>query len=115
MNENMPTLDPLLHQPARTLLMAYLSGREEATFSELKRVLEVTDGNLGAHLNKLLEAGYLVSNSTTDKGRTHKLYTMTPTGHSALAEYVTQLSTVVDLSTKRDNSNHGTIAIQSAS
>jgi len=48
----LPRLDPLLHQPVRTQIVAFLSGRGEATFSELKRALAITDGNLGAHLNK---------------------------------------------------------------
>jgi predicted ArsR family transcriptional regulator len=115
MNNHLPNLDPLLHQPARTLLMAYLSGRGEATFSELKRVLEVTDGNLGAHLSKLMEAGYLTSSTTTGSGRTNKIYSLDPTGRTALAEYVTQLSTVVDLSTEDGKSVRDIIATQGAS
>ena len=42
MSTPLPTLDPLLHQPLRTQLAAFLSGRGEATFSELKRVLRAT-------------------------------------------------------------------------
>ena len=51
-------LDPLLHQPIRTRLAAYLAARGETTFTELKRVLEVTDGNLEGHIKKLLAAGF---------------------------------------------------------
>ena len=46
------TLDPLLHQPLRTQIAAYLVGRGEASFSELKRILQCTDGNLDAHVKK---------------------------------------------------------------
>ncbi len=42
----LPMLDPLLHQPVRTQIAAYLAGRGEATFAELKRALAATDGNL---------------------------------------------------------------------
>jgi DNA-binding MarR family transcriptional regulator len=99
MSTPLPSLDPLLHQPARTQLVAYLSGRGEATFSELKRVLGVTDGNLGAHLTKLLEAGYLATGEAAAGGRAQTVYTLTPTGRAALTEYVAHLSALMALST----------------
>ncbi len=105
MNPALPPLDPLLHQPARTQLVAYLSGRGEATFSELKRVLGVTDGNLGAHLAKLVEAGYLATGEAADGGRTQTVYTLTPTGRVALSEYVSRLSALMALSSGSVPSN----------
>jgi len=98
MNTLLPTLDPLLHQPARTQLVAFLSGRGEATFSELKRVLGVTDGNLGAHLSKLVEAGYLTTGEASSSGRTQTVYCLSPVGRAALGEYVTRLSALMALS-----------------
>lgn len=98
MSPPLPPLDPLLHQPARTQLVAFLSGRGEATFSELKRVLGVTDGNLGAHLAKLVEAGYVASGEAASGGRAQTVYTLTASGRAALAEYVTRLSALMALS-----------------
>ena len=98
MSTPLPPLDPLLHQPARTQLVAYLSGRGEATFSELKRVLGVTDGNLGAHLAKLVEAGYLASGEAAGGGRAQTVYSLTAAGRTALAEYVARLSALMALS-----------------
>jgi len=102
MSTPLPTLDPLLHQPSRTQLVAFLSGRGEATFSELKRVLGVTDGNLGAHLAKLVEAGYVVNSVATGEaasgGRAQTVYALTPAGRAALNEYVTRLSALMALS-----------------
>jgi predicted ArsR family transcriptional regulator len=98
MSAALPPLDPLLHQPARTQLVAYLSGRGEATFSELKRVLGITDGNLGAHLAKLVEAGYLATGEVAGGGRAQTVYTLTPSGRVALTEYVTRLSALMALS-----------------
>lgn len=110
MNDTLPSLDPLLHQPARTQLVAFLSGRGEATFSELKRVLGVTDGNLGAHLAKLVEAGYVASGSVgggsvgseatrgeSGGGRSQTIYSLTPGGRAALTEYVARLSALMAL------------------
>jgi len=98
MSSPLPPLDALLHQPARTQLVAYLSGRGEATFSELKRVLGVTDGNLGAHLAKLVEAGYLATGEATDSTRAQTVYTLTVSGRAALSEYVARLSALIALS-----------------
>lgn len=98
MSTPLPTLDPLLHQPARTQLVAFLSGRGEATFSELKRVLGVTDGNLGAHLAKLVEAGYVATGEAAGGGRAQTVYALTPAGRTALNEYVVRLSALMALS-----------------
>lgn len=99
MSAPLPPLNPLLHQPARTQLVAYLSGRGEATFSELKRVLGITDGNLGAHLAKLVEAGYLATSEAAGGGRAQTVYALTPPGRAALTEYVSRLSALMALST----------------
>ena len=65
----MENLDPLLHQPLRTQLVAYLAGASEATFSDLKRTLDVSDGNLDAHLKKLVAAGYVDVRKEKGEGR----------------------------------------------
>lgn len=98
MTTSLPTLNPLLHQPARTQLVAFLSGRGEATFSELKRMLCVTDGNLGAHLGKLMEAGLVESREEAGTGRPQTVFSLTPVGRAALAEYVAHLSALMAMS-----------------
>jgi DNA-binding MarR family transcriptional regulator len=55
-------LDELIHQPARLRLMAALTALAEGDsldFSYLKDFLGLSDGNLGAHLRRLEEAGYI--------------------------------------------------------
>jgi DNA-binding MarR family transcriptional regulator len=99
MNTPLPTLDPLLHQPLRTQLAAFLSGRGEATFSELKQVLNATDGNLDAHLGKLVEAGYVESRKEpATSGRAQTVFSLTPAGREALTVYVAKLAELVSLS-----------------
>lgn len=92
----LPMLDPLLHQPVRTQIAAYLAGRGEATFAELKRTLGVTDGNLDAHLTKLIDAGYLACRKeTSTAGRPQTVFCLAPTGHDAFASYVANLSALL--------------------
>jgi predicted ArsR family transcriptional regulator len=84
-------LDPLLHQPVRTRLAAYVAARGEATFNELKLALDATDGNLEGHVKKLVAAGYLVAQKAKGGGRPQTLYRMTPLGLQAFHDYVAAL------------------------
>ena len=55
----MSGLDKLIHQPVRLRIMASLvtlDPTDQVDFTYLRELLDVTDGNLGAHLQKL-EAG----------------------------------------------------------
>jgi|SRR5581483_1104912 len=90
-------LDPVLHQPLRTRLMAYLATRGEATFTELKQALDATDGNLEAHVKKLSAAKYLKVRKEAAETRTQTIYTLTPAGKSAFQNYVDALQRLLAL------------------
>ena len=85
----MNALDPLLHQPLRTQIAAFLAGASEATFSELKRELDVSDGNLDSHLKKLIAADYVQLRKDDNANRTH--YALTDAGRAALQDYIRAL------------------------
>jgi len=58
----MSELNETIHQPVRLRIMAVLvtlGPDEEVDFTYLRDLLEVTDGNLGAHLRKLEESGFI--------------------------------------------------------
>lgn len=93
----MEELDPLLHQPLRTQLAAFLAGAGEATFSELKRRLGVSDGNLDAHLKKLMAADYVAVRKDTGGIRPQSCYALTAKGREALATYVKALQKLLPL------------------
>lgn len=96
-------LDAILHQPVRTQLVAYLAARGEATFSELKRVLGLTDGNLDAHVRKLIDAEYLIVRKETGSGRPQTVYALTKVGNKALATYISHLSKLLELGAAASN------------
>ncbi len=93
----MDTLDPLLHQPLRTQIAAFLAGSEEASFSELKRNLQVSDGNLESHLKKLIAANYVSLRRSDGPGRAQTSYSLTPTGLAALQRYIQTLQKLLPL------------------
>ena len=55
----LPDLNPVIHGKLRLALLSLLSGVEEAEFTWLRAKTGSTDGNLGAQLMKLEEAGYV--------------------------------------------------------
>ena len=81
-------LDPVLHQPVRTRIAAFLATRGECTFSELKRVLDSTDGNLEAHLRKFIAARYVKVRKEEGETRPQTVYRLTSAGLSAFQTYV---------------------------
>jgi predicted ArsR family transcriptional regulator len=93
----MEELDPLLHQPLRTQLVAFLAGAGEQTFSDLKRQLGVSDGNLDAHLKKLLAADYVAVRKESGKGRPQSFFVLTAKGLAALNAYVRALQRLLPL------------------
>lgn len=93
----MEELDPLLHQPLRTQLVAFLAGAGEQTFSDLKRQLGVSDGNLDAHLKKLLAADYVAVRKETGHGRPQSFFVLTPGGLAALQNYVQALQRLLPM------------------
>ncbi len=52
-------IDEVIHGRMRLGIMVYLIQAEVADFTELKTVLEATQGNLSVHLRKLQDAGYV--------------------------------------------------------
>jgi DNA-binding MarR family transcriptional regulator len=93
-------LDAVLHQPVRTQVVAYLVGRGEATFSELKRVLAVSDGNLESHLKKLIAADYVATRRQAGDARPQTVYSLTKAGESALRRYTATLQRMLGLGVK---------------
>ena len=93
-------LDALLHQPLRTQIAAFLAGAGSATFSELKRQLDVSDGNLESHLKKLIAGDYLAVRKESGEGRKQTHYELTPAGREALQNYIQALQTVLALDTR---------------
>ena len=95
-----PGLDAVLHQPVRTQIVAYLIGREEATFSEFKRVLRVSDGNLESHMKKLIAAQYIATRKDASSARQQTVYSLTPGGRAALRRYMANLQQMLGFTTK---------------
>jgi DNA-binding HxlR family transcriptional regulator len=88
---DLPELNPVVHGRLRLAVLSLLSGVEEAEFTWLRGKTEATDGNLGAQLQKLEEAGYVAVKKKFVLRKPQTLYRITETGRQALTEYVRAL------------------------
>jgi len=87
----LPDLNPVIHGKLRLALLSLLSSVEEAEFTWLRAKTGSTDGNLGAQLLKLEEAGYLAVEKRFVQRKQQTLYRMTEAGRQALTDYVQAL------------------------
>lgn len=88
---NLPELNPVVHGRLRLALLSLLSGVEEADFTWLRAKTEATDGNLGAQLLRLEEAGYVAVEKEFVLRKPQTTYRITKTGREAFIEYVQAL------------------------
>ncbi len=75
------------------LLSALLTGTKN--FRELKSITEATDGNLGAQLKKLEEAGYIVIEKAFINRKPQTSCRITDFGKAQFKEYVEMLEGVL--------------------
>ena len=90
-----PNLDRLIHERLRLGIISALAANESLTFSDLKNLMNTTDGNLSVHARKLEEAGY-ISCSKYFEGRLPKTeYKLTAAGRSALENYLSHMESLI--------------------
>ena len=89
--ETLPELDPMLHSKLRLAIVSLLVGVEQAEFTWLRTKTGATDGNMGAQLVKLEEAGYVAVEQRFVARKPQSLYRLTPDVRQALTQYVQSL------------------------
>lgn len=81
------TIDKLVHEPARLMIMLHLYAADSADFIYLMHHTGLSRGNLSSHMSKLEEAGYLtIEKKFVDKVPCTML-TLTEKGRLAFKEY----------------------------
>jgi DNA-binding transcriptional ArsR family regulator len=91
----LPELDPVVHGKLRLAVLSLLVGLEEADFTWLREKTGSTDGNLGAQMLKLEEAGYVAMQKRFAGRKPQTLYRLTQAGRKALADYVAALKALL--------------------
>lgn len=94
----MAQLNEIIHQPVRLRIASALAALQhdaKVDFTHLKKLLDLTDGNLGAHLLKLEEAGYVTQEKTFVNRKPRTYVHMTPSGRAAFDEHVKALRQIL--------------------
>lgn len=87
--------DPLLHQPTRLEIMAYLYRNRQSSFTGLRDALGLTAGNLQSHGDKLRAAGY-VEMAKVLVGIFEVRWRITPKGDEAFEAYFQQMRAIME-------------------
>ena len=88
-------LDPVLQHRSRLGACVLLSTADVLNFSRLKTLLAETDGNLGAQLRKLEEAGYVVVNQEFADRKPVSWYALTAAGRAALKRHLEGMEALI--------------------
>lgn len=94
----MKDLNNIIHQPVRLQMMATLATLppgDKVDFSWMRERLGLTDGNMGAHLIKLEEAGYVAVEKTFVGRRPKTFLKLTNLGRGEFESHVAALKTIL--------------------
>ena len=88
-------LDRVIHEKGRLSIMSLLAATPDLSFTELRNLLQMTDGNLTRHLRTLQEAGYVALTKTFQNRRPLTTCSLTPAGREAFQNYIDLLEQIV--------------------
>lgn len=89
-------LNSFVHQSTRLQIFAYLYDSGAATFSEIGKKLDVTDGNLSSHLQKMEDAGAVEVEKEFVDRQPRTTYELTTEGREMFEDHVEELSQVIN-------------------
>jgi DNA-binding transcriptional ArsR family regulator len=88
-------LDKVIHERLRLGIISALVANEKLSFSELKGLLNTSDGNISVHARKLEDAGY-VTQEKSFRGRVPLTeYKITTRGRKALVQYLDHMEALI--------------------
>jgi DNA-binding MarR family transcriptional regulator len=90
--------DAIIHQPMRLKIMAALKPlppADQIEFVRLKKLVDATEGNLGAHIQTLEQAGYVAVEKDFADKRPRTRVKLTKQGRRAFEDYVAYLQNIL--------------------
>lgn len=88
-------LDDVIHSRIRLAVMSVLASVEYAEFTFLRERVGATDGNLGTHLKKLEDAGYVRVRKRFVDRKPLTDYMLSNKGKQAFSDYLAQLESLL--------------------
>ncbi len=88
-------LDRVIHEKGRLAIMSLLAASPQLSFTEMRDLLSMTDGNLSVHMRTLQEAGYVAVTKTFAQRKPLTTYALTAAGKTSFARYIDLLEQIV--------------------
>ncbi len=94
-------LDEIFNASARLQIAAILLRADEAEFSVIRDVIEVSDSALSKHLSTLSEAGYVSIKKAPRNGRQRTWAALTSKGRRAFQQHVKALQEMITVADEK--------------
>jgi DNA-binding transcriptional ArsR family regulator len=90
-----PDLDRIIHERIRLGMVSALAVNASLSFTEVKKLLGTTDGNLSVHAGKLEEAGYIRTHKFFEGRIPRTEFSLTERGRHALDRYLDHMEALI--------------------
>ena len=94
-------LDRIIHERMRLGIVSALAADQALTFTELRELLQTTDGNLSVHARKLEDAGYVTCTKGFEGRVPRTEYRLTTAGRRALGRYLDHMEALIRAARER--------------
>ncbi len=88
-------LDKIIHERMRLGIISALAASKSLSFTDLKNLLNTTDGNISVHARKLEDAGYLSCEKSFNGRVPLTEYKITVEGREALNRYLNHMEALI--------------------
>jgi len=88
-------LDRLIHDRTRLAIVSALAANATLSFTELKALIGLSDGNLSVHARKLEDAGYVTCLKAFEGRMPKTEFKLTEAGHRALRQYLDHMEAII--------------------
>ncbi|MDQ6689743.1 MAG: transcriptional regulator [Gemmatimonadota bacterium] len=95
------SLDRLIHERLRLGIVSALAVNDSLSFSDLKKLMKTTDGNLSVHARKLEEAEYITCTKSFQGRMPKTQYSLTAAGRRALERYLDHMEALIRATRER--------------
>lgn len=89
------SLDKVIHERMRLGIVSALAANEKLSFTDLKNLLNTTDGNISVHARKLEDAGYVTCAKSFNGRVPLTEYSITTDGRAALERYLNHMEALI--------------------
>ena len=94
-------LDKVIHERIRLGIVSALAVNDSLSFSDLKKLMKTTDGNLSVHARKLEEAEYITCTKSFEGRMPKTEYRLTAAGRRALERYLDHMEALIRATRER--------------